>query len=132
MSERRIDPALIADTDRPAFTEPWHARAFGMTLALYEAGQFTWPEWTQAISTEIAAARERGEADTGTTYYDHWLAALERIVAEKRIATGAALLARKDEWAHAAAHTPHGQPIVLGAGHDHDHDDAHGRDGHGY
>lgn len=97
----------------PAFAEPWQARAFGMTLALFEAGCFTWPEWTDALSAEIAAARDRGEPDLGDTYYRHWLAALERLAAAKALTSVPELAERKDAWAHAAEHTPHGQPITL-------------------
>jgi hypothetical protein len=31
----------------------------------------------------IAAAQSRGDADLGDTYYDHWLAALEALLASK-------------------------------------------------
>ena len=107
----------------PTFAEPWQARAFGMTLALFEAGHFTWPEWTDALSAEIAAARQRGEPDLGPGYYHHWLAALERIAAAKGLTSVPELAGRKEAWAHAAEHTPHGQPITLDrARHDHDHD----------
>jgi nitrile hydratase accessory protein len=57
------------------FAEPWQARAFGMTMALHQGGHFTWPEWVEALSSEIAAAKARGDPDTGATYYMHWLAA---------------------------------------------------------
>ncbi len=86
-----------------------------MTLKLHEAGHFTWPEWAAALSREITAAQEEGDADLGDTYYHHWLAALERIVADKGIATAAALRDRKDAWESAAAATAHGKPIELGA-----------------
>lgn len=103
--------------DEAVFAEPWQARAFGMTMALHQAGRFTWSEWVEVLSAEIAAAKARGEADAGDTYYLHWLAALERIVAAKGLGAAPELLARKAQWADAAAHTPHGQPIVLGAHH---------------
>jgi hypothetical protein len=47
------------------------------------------------------------------------VAALERLVAEKGFADPAALAARKEAWADAYRHTPHGQPVELGAGHQH-------------
>ena len=34
-------------------------------------------------SEEIAEAQKRGDPDLGTTYYHHWLRALERMVLEK-------------------------------------------------
>jgi len=54
-----------------------------MTLALYERGLFTWPEWAEALAAEIRAAQTSGDPDLGDTYYRHWLAALEKLVAEK-------------------------------------------------
>lgn len=71
--------------DEPPFREPWEAQAFAMTVKLHEAGHFTWPEWAAVLSEEIAKAQERGDPDLGTTYYDHWLRALERIVVAKGI-----------------------------------------------
>ena len=69
--------------DEPPFREPWEAQAFAMTVKLHEAGHFTWPEWAAVLSEEIAEAQKRGDPDLGTTYYHHWLRALERMVVEK-------------------------------------------------
>lgn len=106
-------PGLPQDADGPVFREPWEAQAFAMAVKLHEAGTFTWPEWAAALSAEIEAAKARGDPDTGETYYHHWLAALERLVAEKRIASDAVLEDRRRAWAKAAARTPHGRPIEL-------------------
>lgn len=107
-------PALPVDDEGPVFSEPWQAQAFAMTLELFEAGHFTWSEWAEHLSAEIAAARDRGDPDLGDTYYHHWLAALEKLVAEKGIASAVELGDRKRQWDEAARHTPHGQPIELG------------------
>ncbi|HYB54701.1 MAG TPA: nitrile hydratase accessory protein, partial [Alphaproteobacteria bacterium] len=48
-------------------------------------------------------------------YYRHWLAALERLAAEKGLADRASLLARKEAWAEAYRLTPHGKPVELKA-----------------
>jgi nitrile hydratase accessory protein len=69
--------------DEPPFREPCEAQAFAMTVKLHEAGHFTWPEWAAVLSEEIADAQKRGDPDLGTTYYHHWLRALERVVVEK-------------------------------------------------
>ena len=73
------------------FREPWEAQAFAMTLALYDRGLFTWPEWAAILGDEIKKAQAAGDPDTGETYYRHWLAALERIVAEKGVTDAATL-----------------------------------------
>jgi nitrile hydratase accessory protein len=84
-----------------------------MTVELSRQGRFTWSEWAQALAAEIAAAQARGDADLGDTYYHHWLAALERLVAAKDLVGASDLAARKEAWREAAAHTEFGQPIVL-------------------
>ena len=101
------------DADGPVFREPWEAQAFAMTLALCERGVLTWPEWTTALAAEIERARRAGHPDTGETYYAHWLAALERLVAGKGVTDEAALLRYRDAWSRAARRTPHGTPIEL-------------------
>ena len=80
-------PSIPRDADGPVFREPWEAQAFAMTLALHERGLFTWPEWAAALAAEIKRAQGAGDPDTGETYYLHWLAALEKLVAEKGVAT---------------------------------------------
>ena len=58
-----------------------------MALALHERGVFTWSEWAATLGDEIKRAQAAGDPDTGETYYRHWLAALERLVAEKGVTT---------------------------------------------
>lgn len=106
-------PGLPHDPGGPVFGEPWQAQAFAMTLALYRQGLFTWPEWAAALAAEIKRAQEQGDPDSGDTYYQHWLAALERLVAEKGISDPATLARYRDAWDHAADRTPHGTPIEL-------------------
>ena len=106
-------PLLPRDADGPVFAEAWQAQVFAMTIELSRQGRFTWNEWAQALAAEIAAAQARGDADLGDTYYHHWLAALETLVAAKDLLTARDLTARKEAWRHAVEHTEFGQPIVL-------------------
>lgn len=102
-----------SDSDSVLFREPWEAQAFALAVALHERGLFSWSEWAAALGAEIHAAQERGDPDTGETYYHRWLTALERLVVAKQ-ATNAATLARyREAWSHAASRTPHGAPIDL-------------------
>ncbi len=109
-------PRLPRDAEGPVFAEPWQAQAFALAVKLSEQGHFTWKEWAAALSDELKTAASRGEPDDGSHYYDHWLAALERLVAAKGLADPAALLARKEAWAEAYRRTPHGKPVELDAG----------------
>lgn len=106
-------PGIPRDEGGPVFREPWEAQAFSMALALHERGVFTWPEWAATLADEITRAQAAGDPDTGETYYRHWLAALERLVAEKGIATRETLDRYRDAWDRAADRTPHGRPIEL-------------------
>src|SRR6478736_4642809 len=109
-------PSLPRDEGGPVFSEPWQAQAFALTVRLSEQGHFTWKEWAAALADELKAAADRGEPDDGSRYYDHWLAALERLVAAKGLTDPAALVARKEAWAEAYRRTPHGKPVDLAAG----------------
>ena len=108
-----FDP--ISRTEQRVFAEPWEAQAFALAVRLSEQGHFTWKEWAEALAGELKAAKDRGEPDDGSRYYHHWLAALERLVAAKGLTDPDAMLARKEAWADAYRHTPHGKPVELSA-----------------
>jgi nitrile hydratase accessory protein len=106
-------PLLPADQEGPVFAEPWQATAFALAVRLSSAGHFTWKEWAEALSAELKHAADSGAPDDGSRYYHFWLAALEKLVVSKRLSDAAALSARKDAWAEAYRHTPHGTPVEL-------------------
>ena len=106
-------PRLPRDEGGPVFSEPWQAQAFALAVKLSEHGHFTWKEWANVLADELKVAASRGEYDDGSHYYEHWLAALERLVAAKGLSDRAAMLARKEAWADAYRHTAHGKPVEL-------------------
>ena len=77
-------PGIPRDQQGPLFREPWEAHAFAMALALHQRGLFTWSEWAATLAEEIKRAHAAGDPDTGETYYRHWLATLERLVAGRK------------------------------------------------
>ena len=105
--------SIPRDEGGPVFKEPWEAQAFAIALALHERGLFTWSEWAATLSDEIKRAQAAGDPDTGETYYRHWLATLERLVAEKGVATRDTLDRYRDAWDRACDRTPHGKSIEL-------------------
>jgi len=122
-SERDVTPEQLADLPRlprdeggTVFAEPWQAQAFAMAVRLSQQGYFTWKEWAAALAAELKAAADRGEPDDGSRYYEHWLATLERLVHAKQLTDPAELLERKEQWADAYRHTPHGKPVELKRG----------------
>jgi nitrile hydratase accessory protein len=104
----------------PVFREPWEAEAFALAVSLNQRGLFSWKEWASALGDEIKKAQATGDPDTGETYYRHWLATLERVLAEKAIADPIILARTRDAWRRACARTPHGTPIALRADDFHD------------
>ena len=108
-------PLLPRDEEGPVFAEPWQAQAFAIAVHLSAEGYFTWTEWTTALGEQLQAAVRRSEPDDGTRYFEHWIAALEHLVADKKLTYLSALSERKEAWADAYRNTPHGQPVELGA-----------------
>ena len=108
-------PGIPRDANGPVFRAPWEAHAFAMALALYQKGLFAWSEWSAMLGEEIKKARAAGDPDTGETYYHHWLATLERMVAEKGATSAQSLTQHYQAWENAMHRTPHGKPIELSA-----------------
>lgn len=92
-----------AGPDAP-FQAPWQAQLFGLTVALADAGVFSWPDWTRALGARIA---------TGAPYWEAWLQALEGELAAGGLALPPEVAALARAWQDAAHATPHGQPIRL-------------------
>jgi len=105
--------SIPRDDGGPVFREPWQAHAFALAVSLNARGLFTWTEWAATLGDEIKEAQAAGDPDTGETYYHHWLATLERIVAAKGLADAQTLARTKQAWSRACERTPHGMPIEL-------------------
>ena len=104
--EGEFPPSL----DDPVFAEPWQAEAFALTVALHDRDLFSWSEWAQALSAEV---KHPGAASDGHDYYEHWLAALEKLLSSKGIAGKSEVDELAAAWERAAHATPHGKPILL-------------------
>jgi len=120
----RADTAYLLDASGPAapprdngeltFAAPWESQAFGLALALHEAGQISWEDFRQRLIVEIGLWEAGHAGNDGWSYYACWLGALEHLVSECGLADGDDLKARA---AMIAARPPdHGPP-----GHRHDH-----------
>lgn len=95
------------------FGAPWQAQAFSMTVALNEAGQFTWADWAAVFSRHRAASAAAGRGDDGDQYFLDWLTALEEIAAQRGLAPVPLQESYQRAWDHAAHRTQHGLPIEL-------------------
>lgn len=106
MSRHELPPGV----DEPVFAEPWQAEAFALTVALHEKGLFSWGEWAEVLSAEV---KRPGAAPDGHDYYEHWVAALEKLLASKGVAKTLEVDTVAAAWERAAHATPHGSPILL-------------------
>lgn len=84
----------------PAFQEPWQARIFALVTRLCEDGRYDWERFKVLLIDEI----ERHGAPDGADYYERWLSAAERLIADMGLVSAADLAERKG---HLAAHPPH-------------------------
>ena len=85
-----LDVDIPRANGEPVFEEPWQSRAFGMVLAMYEAGACPWDEFKDRLISEIAA-------DPDGPYYERWLAAFERVVVDAGLVDPDALAERARE-----------------------------------
>ena len=95
------------DNGELVFGAPWESTAFGMAVALEEAGVFTHEEFRRRLIGAIAAWEARDGHDRGEwRYYALWLEALESLlldrglVAEPELQAEVAALARHDHHDH--------------------------------
>jgi nitrile hydratase accessory protein len=111
------DPGYLLDSSGPAspprdngelvFTAPWESQAFGLALALNDAGLIEWEDFRQHLISEISGWEAAHPSGEGWSYYTCWLAALEQVVS-------ASSILRPDELRHRAAAL-----ASLPPGHDH-------------
>ncbi len=86
----------ISNEDQdPGFNAPWEARAFAIVNQLASFEHCTWPEWTQYLSSEIAATEK--EAPGSMPYYEQWVIACEKLLADKGLLDAQAIDKRIDE-----------------------------------
>jgi nitrile hydratase accessory protein len=80
--------ALPRRSGEVVFHSEWERRAFAMAVALHERGHFDWDEFRDHLVAEIAAVGETPESPDPQApgYFEHWLASLEKVMADKGIA----------------------------------------------
>jgi nitrile hydratase accessory protein len=112
------DPKVAAPDARAApprsngelvFEEPWESRAFGVAVALHDAGIVDFESFRARLIREIGAwEAEHGTADPGYRYYERWLTALERTLLETGLVDAARVEAVRAslerEWRHDHEH----------------------------
>lgn len=101
-------------TDAPGqFDDPWQAQLFALTVALSDAGHFSWADWTVAFGATLKRHGTSRELDGGTDYFNAWLETLEALLNRSGMAASADVAKMKEAWEEAYLTTPHGQPVKL-------------------
>ena len=84
------DP-LLASLDLPrsngelVFEEPWQARALGMGVVSLKSLGVSPAEWATALGAAIEEHGHDPDEDPAAAYYTAWIAALERVLAERGV-----------------------------------------------
>lgn len=83
-ARRRVETLVCdlpggSDADR-SFDHPWEVRAFAMAVAAYHSGQYEWSEFQLSLIDSIKKWETDGGAEPWS-YYEHWLRALETVLA---------------------------------------------------
>jgi nitrile hydratase accessory protein len=86
VTARPPSPATDLPADVPrrngelVFAAPWEGRAFGLAAAYVEASGAGWGAFRDRLIAAIA------DLPDGTPYYEAWVSALERLIAEAGLA----------------------------------------------
>ena len=63
-----------------AFEHPWEIRAFAMAVSAHRALDFRWADFQQALIASIRTWEDTAAPPDAWSYYEHWVAALERVL----------------------------------------------------
>jgi nitrile hydratase accessory protein len=74
-------PGMPTEAQELVFNAPWEAKAFAIVNQLTTLEHCTWPEWTQYLSSAIAATEHA--APDAVPYYEQWVMACEQLLADK-------------------------------------------------
>jgi nitrile hydratase len=100
---------IAPEADEPVFHAPWERRAFALTLAAGFLGK--WNLDASRFARELMPPADY----LGTTYYEHWLYGLERLLVEHGLLTRAEIEARRRTPAAGGPPTPATGARVLRA-----------------
>lgn len=84
---------IEVEENEPYFHDQWEQRMLGMFLAVFAGGHYNIDEFRHSIERMNPAEYLR------TSYYEHWLSGMQRMLLEKGIVTEDEIEARMKELA---------------------------------
>lgn len=122
-SARRGIESLVCgmpgDPSQVGFEHPWEIRAFAMAVTAHKELRFDWSEFQTALISSIQSweSDQSSSRDSSWSYYQHWVAALESVIARRGLLAETELeretqdvLAQPANRNHHEAHT---EPIAI-------------------
>jgi nitrile hydratase accessory protein len=97
--------ALPRQNGELVFAAPWEARAFGLAVALNEAGVYAWRDFSHGLAAETAALEQHG---VHASYYERWFETLAKLALAKGLVTPEELDARTAAYAFGVHHEHEG------------------------
>lgn len=85
--------AIVREENEPVFHEDWERRMLALSRAMMAGGHYKLDEFRHGIERMDPAHYLR------SSYYEHWLDGVERLLLEKGVITREELEARKSELA---------------------------------
>lgn len=128
LEQRREIEELVCDLPggRPgemSFEQPWEIRAFALAVSAHKEGRFEWPAFQAALIESIKKWEGDVEdlRDPSWSYYQHWVSALEQVLASRGAVDPGAL----DDKTREVLDTPvdrhhqkaHLEPVAVDPGH---------------
>ena len=117
-ARRRVEKLLrdLPQADK-GFDEPWELRAFAMAVAAYHEGHYEWSEFQLSLIESIKQW-EDGSAGEPWNYYEHWLNALETVLASTGALSDSAALDHRTREVlatprNANHHRPRREPVAV-------------------
>jgi nitrile hydratase len=88
--------SIAPEADEPVFHAEWERRMFALFVASFAGGHYNVDEFRHAIEKMAPAAYLQ------SSYYEHWLHAVETLLIERGVLTEAEITARMSELKEAA------------------------------
>lgn len=98
------EPTLPRRNGELVFDTPWESRAFGLAVALSEAGLVEWEHFRTRLVEKIQDWERESPGGERWSYYERWHDTLERLLVDSGVVTADELAREADAIAHERAH----------------------------